>query len=99
MPMSSTQSGQNHSGSSVDRRTSSAQPAAPARRRKRVAFARSIVASSGRQTTSLTGAPYFVDATCAAVLAAANLARANFGRRRDAAIRDGGEQEVVDARR
>ena len=40
-PMSSIASGQNHAGSSAERATSSRQPAAPARRTSRVAFARS----------------------------------------------------------
>ena len=53
-PRSSTASGQNHAGSSCERRTSSAKSATPARRTRRVAFACSTVARSGRQTTSLT---------------------------------------------
>ena len=52
------QSGQNHSGSCHERRCSSAQPGAPDRRRSRVAFACSIVASSGCQTTSATWLAY-----------------------------------------
>ena len=53
-PRSSTASGQNQAGSSCERRTSSPKSATPARRTRRVAFACSTVARSGRQTTSLT---------------------------------------------
>ncbi len=55
-PTSSITSGQNQSGSAHERRRSSAQSAAPDRRRSRLAFACSRTASSGRQTTSVTGA-------------------------------------------
>ncbi len=52
IPTSSTASGQNQSGSAAARRTSSHQSPQPARRCRRVAFARSTTSGGGRQITS-----------------------------------------------
>ena len=91
IPRSSTTSGQNHSGSAAERRTSSAYEATPARRRSRVTFACATVASSGRHTTSVTrpSVPRFAAAAAGHHALASSL---------DAPFHDGREQEVVDAR-